>query len=336
LTKPNNPLNNILRDVPHKQQTAKGESMSNIPIDDKITIHNLLSSVMANIGEIQKTGENTGLNYTYASEADLLNAIQPQLANHGVMLRKSASEIILNDFDSRGRHRFMIKIEWSFERSDAETGIKGVADALLFTSFKTESYGYAECKQGFAPAKAQTQALKYVMRQTFCIPTGDDPDITAGIDTIEAETKTMIFLNVPFSEKDEMKEAGRSNNIRTIWDKESKTWSVEDSEKSRDIFKRWIDSSMIVKMKSWADKNYDGFEMMADFCHQKSASKSRPENWSDELITSFMEQMDIGNGVYDSYCKWKSRQDASIFDDPMGSSMCTMGLDPGNPADLHS
>ena len=68
----------------------------------EMTIHESLASVMANIGGIEKTGNNTGLGYTYATEADLLNAIQPELANHGVMLRKSASEVLINDFDERG------------------------------------------------------------------------------------------------------------------------------------------------------------------------------------------------------------------------------------------
>ena len=41
----------------------------------EMTIHESLASVMANIGGIEKTGNNTGLGYTYATEADLLNAI---------------------------------------------------------------------------------------------------------------------------------------------------------------------------------------------------------------------------------------------------------------------
>ena len=155
------------------------------------TIHELLADVMSNIDKVAKSGENKGLGYTYASEADLLNVVQPLLAQRGIMLRKRSSEILINDFDERGRHRFLIKVVWSFETNHGK-----IHDCIH--SFDTESFGYAECKQGFAPAKAQTQTLKYVLRQTFCIPTGDDPDATAALEEDETPVaKPVSYTHLP-------------------------------------------------------------------------------------------------------------------------------------------
>ena len=90
------------------------------------TIHELLADVMSNIDKVAKSGENKGLGYTYASEADLLNVVQPLLAQRGIMLRKRSSEILINDFDERGRHRFLIKVVWSFEQTTEKFTIASI------------------------------------------------------------------------------------------------------------------------------------------------------------------------------------------------------------------
>ena len=256
------------------------------------TVLDLLSDVMVNVGEVAKSGENKGLGYTYASEADLLNVVQPLLAERGVMLRKKSSEIVINEFDQRGKHKFLIRVVWTFESN--------------FGFFETESFGYAECKQGFAPAKAQTQSLKYVMRQTFCIPTGDDPDATAAP---EEENVKKLILNVGFNDKKQIRELG----AKTEWDRSGPGkdtflhWWVEDTAENREKCSAYIpqEIDMLKKLKVWADKHYDGFDEMVEFCIQKTNRKSSPESWDSNTIASFMEQMDSGNGTLTGYKNWR-------------------------------
>ena len=269
------------------------------------TIHALLADVMTNIDKIAKTGENKGLGYTYASESDLLETVQPLLAERGIMLRKESSEIIVNEYDDRGKHKFLIKVVWSFEIAHEPKDEKRIdIEFLRRYAYKTESYGYAECKQGFAPAKAQTQTLKYALRQTFCIPTGDEPDATAAP---ELEDAKKLILHVGYGQSKEIKKLG----AKTEWDRSGPGkdtflhWWIEDTPENRKKFKKYIkqEENMIEKMRKWADERYNGFEEMKSFCIEKT-NKGDPTKWSPDTISDFIVQMDGGNGIKTAYDSW--------------------------------
>lgn len=124
-------------------------------------------SVMSKVGSVAKTGHNAFHRYDYASEADLLRALQPAMAEAGLVLLP----VIV---DSRTIEAGTDRKQQTRYRTDVL-----VTYRLLHTS--CESIDLQAPGSGMDPEdkgayKAMTGALKYVLRQAFLIPTGDDPD----------------------------------------------------------------------------------------------------------------------------------------------------------------
>jgi len=115
-------------------------------------------AVMAEVGHVQKTGKNEyGRGYTYASDADLLRALQPAMAKHGLAIMPTGTAAT----------------------NDGKT-VRVVMDYLLVHSGGGSVALQTACDCGNNTDKAilaaSTGCYKYVLRQTFAVPTGDDPD----------------------------------------------------------------------------------------------------------------------------------------------------------------
>jgi hypothetical protein len=131
-------------------------------------LHTAITAVMLEAGTVAMTGKNKEQGYAYASDADLLRALQPAMAKAGLTLVLEA-----------------------FTHTDAEAG-KTRGGASVLRTDVIAMYRLTHAPTGghlFVPAfgrgldsqdkggyKAMTGALKYVLRQLFLIPTGDDPE----------------------------------------------------------------------------------------------------------------------------------------------------------------
>lgn len=130
-------------------------------------IYTAIADIMKEVGYVQKE-KKPGLNYTYAGEAALIQALRPAMVSRGVfMFVKQVLNKHVNSYTNKNG-----------------TVMNSVLLDVVITFFHTPSGTFLDVMSSGEGAdagdkaqnKALTGAYKYAMRQTFCIETGDDPD----------------------------------------------------------------------------------------------------------------------------------------------------------------
>jgi hypothetical protein len=163
-----------------------------------MTIHKALLEVMNEVGYVQKTGkmEFGKTKYSYAGEVDLIKAVRPALVRAGITFRCSGVDVINSDDFTTYKewngntteslnHRFLAKYTFTFTHAESDTHIDSYAVGDGMDSGDKASY------------KAATGALKYALRQTFIIETGDDPD-DVHIETTQTQYDGIGFVKAGF------------------------------------------------------------------------------------------------------------------------------------------
>lgn len=143
-----------------------------------VTHPTLTSAMRAVLGEnlyVQKKGYNEQQSYSFARESDFLDTIRPLLAHHGVILTESYV-FTKDEFGERppsfaGKpprpyHYVAILGTFTFRHVDSSETITTAFPGTGMDSGDKAIY------------KAMTGALKYCLRQTFLVATGDDPEAT--------------------------------------------------------------------------------------------------------------------------------------------------------------
>lgn len=130
-----------------------------------------INACMSEIGPVAMTGMNQEHKYKYASDEDLMRAVQPVLARNGLALVPVAMTAEHHDIGKTSSGAPKIRCDLS------------ITYRLLHVS--GESIDIAGYGQGWdmgdkAGYKAQTGALKYVLRTMFAIPVGNDPELGSG------------------------------------------------------------------------------------------------------------------------------------------------------------
>jgi hypothetical protein len=130
------------------------------------TIHEAILAVMQEVGYVQKK-RSQGLNYSYAGEAALIEAIRPSMVEHGIYM-------YLKEIVKVNRENYVT----SKGTAMANTLIQGtVRFAHVSGEFiDVQAVGEGADAGDKSANKASTGLYKYAIRQTFCIETGDDPD----------------------------------------------------------------------------------------------------------------------------------------------------------------
>ena len=114
-------------------------------------------AVMAEVGYVKKE-RSKGVPYTFASESALIAAVRPAMVDHGLFLAVHEAHIDTGDGPA------VVRLGGMFIHPESDTSVPVEAIATVADS-------------QFHPASAaSTMAYKYLLRQTFCIETGDDPD----------------------------------------------------------------------------------------------------------------------------------------------------------------
>lgn len=127
-----------------------------------------ICAIMSEVKGVEKTGMNTAQRYSYASDADLLLALQPKCAEHGIFIFPSKQEVITEEVGATksGSRRWLTTIKAQYTVSHVESG-QSIIISSVGSGIDSEDKG---------AYKAQTGALKYALRQLFMIPTGDDAE----------------------------------------------------------------------------------------------------------------------------------------------------------------
>lgn len=130
-------------------------------------IASAISSVMTEIGVIEKRGINNFHHYAYAKMEDVLQTLTPLIAKHGLVIVQTEVSRSMFDADKA------IAIEYAFTIAHK--------DGAIWPD-RPRQTGLARCrdsKGGFddkAMNKAHTAARKYFLLALFQIPTGDEDD----------------------------------------------------------------------------------------------------------------------------------------------------------------
>jgi len=132
-------------------------------------VHEAINMVMGRVGYVQKqSGKN--LKYTFAGETALIEAIRPHMVDVGLIFYQSGVELIeRNEFAAKSGAQginILAAFKWTWVHAPSNTSIE------------VTSLGEAADYGDKAANKAMTAAMKYNMRQTLVIETGDDPDTT--------------------------------------------------------------------------------------------------------------------------------------------------------------
>lgn len=130
--------------------------------------------VMRKVGYVQKDGKNEFHGYKYASEANLIAALRPELIEAGLVLIPSVSNVSQDEHGNT--HVLML-----FTLMDDEGGTY---------SFCGAGSGNDRNKNGVGDKgiyKAITGATKYALMKTFLLETGDDPEVVSAHDQEKIE-----------------------------------------------------------------------------------------------------------------------------------------------------
>ena len=144
------------------------------------TLGAALLYVYSRIGYVQKSGQVSGFaSYSYAGEADFIHAIRPVMIAAGLVLLPIKTEAVTVEHapTRKGGKQFRCDVLVTYRLLHAASG-EGI-------DIQTPGCGLDSGDK--ASNKAMTGALKYALRQTFLIETGDDPDQTASEPNAPAE-----------------------------------------------------------------------------------------------------------------------------------------------------
>lgn len=132
-------------------------------------IYTAMLEVAEAVGYVQKKGRNTAQSYNYAGEADFIEAMRPALLKAGICpphvidITGNQVTVIPKGQDKSSIHVSRI---YTFRYYHAAS--------KTFVDVKAAGEGNDSLDK--ASYKAATGALKYALRQTFLIETGNDPD----------------------------------------------------------------------------------------------------------------------------------------------------------------
>jgi hypothetical protein len=137
-------------------------------------VQSAILEVMKDVGYVEKTGKMSmgRSSYTFTEERELIAALRPSMIKNGLIMvpkgvtegTETYAEYLRNDKPWR-----IYRAQFCFELIHPESN----------TSLDVYAPGEGADNGDKASNKASTGALKYALRQTFLIETGDDPDNTS-------------------------------------------------------------------------------------------------------------------------------------------------------------
>jgi len=142
-------------------------------------IYKKILNVMKEVQNLQKDMEVGQGQYSYRaiSESKVTGEVRKSLIKHGLVFHQS--EILKNDLiqvaSPDGKTKFVSLVTVRYHLIDAEED-KPIPLAV-------ESIGSGIDSQDKATGKALTYAYKYMLLRLFAIPTGEDPDRKASVDS---------------------------------------------------------------------------------------------------------------------------------------------------------
>lgn len=143
-----------------------GENIKFAPLFKK------LSAVIAGVKRVPKNGWNKFHGYAYSTETDLLEGVRDIMSEAGLMIWVTVEHSERVQLKASNKDKWFTKIIMKFMVGCIETG------ETLTSTFHGE--GEDESDKGLY--KAYTNTMKYFLRQTFLIPSGEVQEIDKPMD----------------------------------------------------------------------------------------------------------------------------------------------------------
>ena len=171
-----------------------------------------LADVMAAVERIAKRGHNDYHNYSYATEADIAEAIRKELAERHIMLIPGADAQERTPVGEKGSVLTTLRMTFTF--MDGETG----------EEITRPWFGAGTDKEDKGLYKAFTGGEKYFLLKTFLLPTGADPEREEGAkggpqgraeqrERAREQSRRDAAEHGPYAERERAKAEGRPAHI---------------------------------------------------------------------------------------------------------------------------
>lgn len=130
-------------------------------------IHELIPKIMAEVGAVGKNARNPQQGYQYRAVDDVVAALNPVMAEHGVFVAPRVTDWAISQVSvgQKGTQMFhaVLAVEHKFYAPDG-------------SFVETRTVGEATDTGDKAANKAMASAYKYALTETFAIPTSDAKD----------------------------------------------------------------------------------------------------------------------------------------------------------------
>jgi len=138
-----------------------------------------LSTIMGELGNVEKKGFNKAQNYRFVRESDVVAALVPLLAKHHILLHTTVTNHTLEPLykTQSGSQMWLTTVTVDGTWIDGDTG-----ETLPASTF----IGYGADTGDKGVYKAMTGAEKYMLMKGFLISTGDDPEADEKVDKAAA------------------------------------------------------------------------------------------------------------------------------------------------------
>lgn len=134
------------------------------------TIHQRMIAIIGALPAIGKTQRNTQQGFMFRGQDDMLNALNPKLAEHGVFIIPDVIErVVAQRQTAKGSIMFEVNLHVRFTAYGADGD-----------SVTGSAWGEGTDMGDKATSKAMTMAFKYWLTQAFAISTADAPDPDRG------------------------------------------------------------------------------------------------------------------------------------------------------------
>lgn len=145
-------------------------------------IHQAIANIYSKVGYVQKERKQ-GLNYSFAGEVALIQALRPAMVEEQVYLHLVSGSVVSQETYTTAKGGVMnsTTIEGQVRFTHAPSG----------TFIDVWAVGTGADSGDKASPKSLTGLYKYALRQTFCIETGDDPDMHSSDDQERASGRKL-------------------------------------------------------------------------------------------------------------------------------------------------
>lgn len=200
-----------------------------------------LHAIYEETGYVKKSGKIKfgKTKYSFAGEVDLIKALRPVMIKHGVlMLVKEIKDVEVDKvsnqkYDYKAKQlitttNILVTANYTFEFIHVDSDQRMICSALGQGADSLDKAAY----------KAATGALKYALRQSFIIETGDDPDKTSSDEQIQNGKKVNVTQAMDLWNEEKM---GKPEDFyEKCVDGYQKSPDLYSLEKTRNFGKKWM------------------------------------------------------------------------------------------------